>query len=216
MSQWQTTHGAAPGALGVDYSKVLNRWPQLLGMDPGCWRERVAVLRGMNLDIPKVVNACPAVLQRNPQNLQSKFEALSQMGLDATKVVKKCPTVFQYSEERIRNTLIFLNRLGLDSVRVVNTQPTVLCCNVDIKLRPTVRFVTITMGRQVTDLQRFPACFGLSLKGRLIPRYEFAVLHSKQHLSLSTLFGCTDERFSKILCQPPAAFCEFVAQRAYE
>jgi len=125
---------------------------------------------------------------------------------------RSMPTVFNCSEIRIRNTLDFLNSVGLDGVRIVNAYPSVLCFCVDTKLRPVVHFVTIVMGRDVRALQKNPACLGFSLHGRLIPRYQFAILHHKQHLSLGTLFNTADERFVNSLPQSLGAYRDFVAE----
>jgi len=190
---------AALKALGVDYAKALNRWPTLWSIDPPCWGERLAVLQGLNLDVAKVVTKCPALLGHPPDTLRAKLEALSGMGLKVAYVVRRCPSVFTLSDDRIRSTIAFLNSVGLDGVRVVNGFPAILCSSVDSKLRPVVHFVTVTMGRDVTKLHTCPHCFSLSMTDRLIPRYQFAVVHNKQHLSLGTLFCTTEDRFAKTM-----------------
>jgi len=203
---------AALNAVEVDSVKALNRWPQLWKIDPRGWEERFAALREMNIDAMKVFKGCPSILSFPADTLRAKMKALSAMGFDVEKVVKRCPTVFSCSEIRIRNTLDFLNSVGLDGVRIVNAYPSVLCFCVDTKLRPVVHFVTIVMGRDVRALQKNPACLGFSLHGRLIPRYQFAILHHKQHLSLGTLFIIADERFVNSLPQSLGAYRDFVAE----
>jgi hypothetical protein len=205
---------AALKSLSVDFVKVLNRWPALWRVDPRCWEERVAVLRDMGVDVARVLTGCPAVLGFPPDTLRAKGTALSRMGLKAAHVVKLCPTVFGFSDDRIRHTLAFLDGVGLDGVRLANAFPAVLGFSVDTKLRPVVHFVTLTMGRAVTELQNCPACFGYSLKGRLVPRYAFAVLHHKQHHSLRDLYGPRDECFVLSLAQPLAAYHDFLAHSA--
>jgi len=203
---------AALKALGVDSLKALDRNPRLLAYRSGCWEERLAVLRELNLDVAKVVAACPVVVGLPPGTLRTKAEALRGMGLNVTRVLRHFPHAFTYSEDRIRRTLVFLDGVGLDPVRVVNASPTVLSYKITTKLQPTVDFVTVTMGRNITELYKHSACFGYSLTGRLIPRHRFAVLHQKQHLSLSSLFGSTDDRFAKAFGQHLAVYREFVAQ----
>lgn len=196
--------------------KVLHRWPPLWGIDPRRWEERLAVLRELGLDAAKVISESPAVLSRLPYALRAKVEMMLRTGLDKVRVVRKCPSIFGYSEGRIRNTLIFLDGVGLDGVRVVNAYPTILHANVDTKLRPIQRFVTVTMGRTVTELSKYPVIFTYSLNGRLIPRYHFSVRHHKQHLSLSSLFGTTDERFARTMGQPLEAYRDFVGQHTHK
>jgi len=200
-------------ALDVDHAKALRRWPFLWGIDPSRWEERVAVLRPLEVDVGKVVTASPSILARPPAYLQTKLEMLSRIGLNAPKIVRRCPTVFSYSDHRIGNTIAFLDGAGLDGIRIVNGFPSVLCCSIENKLRPIVNFVTSTMRRDVTELHNYPACFGLSLTGRLVPRYEFAALHNRHHLALGTLFGFGDEPFVKWMGQPHAAYKDFVSRR---
>jgi hypothetical protein len=202
---------AALEAVGVDYTKALNRWPILWSSDPGCWGDRMAVLRELGLDAAKVVTSSPSALSHPPDTLRAKIQALQATGLDVSKVVRHCPSVFGYGTDRIRSTLAFLDGVGLDGVRIVNAVPAILCYSVDAKLRPIVNFVTTTMGRNVTELSRHPACFCFSLNGRLVPRYQFAVLHDKQTLSLNMLFGTTDVRFQQAMGQPRAVFVDFLA-----
>jgi hypothetical protein len=203
---------AALAAIHVDPAKALNRWPNLWSVDPGCWEERLAVLRDFDLDVARIVTASPSVLSHLPNTLRSKVAALSRMGLHSAKVVRNCPRALCLHEDRIRRTITFLNDVGLDGVRVVNGYPPILGLTVDAKLRPIVHFVSITMGRDVTELHNHPACFGYSLKGRLIPRYEFAVRHQKQRLPISTLFATTDDRFVKSMGQPIEAYRAFVTE----
>jgi len=207
---------AALKVIGVHPAKALDRWPILWSVDPSCWGERLDVLRDLDLDVAKIVTASPSVLSHPSETLRLKMAALSQMGLHAAKVVKNCPSVFSLHDERIRRTIVFLDGVGLDGLFIINRVPAVLHFNVDTKLRPVVHFVTITMGRRVTALNTAPASFCYSLNGRMMPRYEFAVLHQKQHLSLSTLFGTTDTCFAKCIGQPITAYCAFVTQRMRE
>jgi hypothetical protein len=203
-------------ALGVDPVKALHRWPPLWGIDADCWEERLAVLRELNLDVAEVVTGCPAVLSRLPDALRAKVGVLLRMGLDKVRVVRKCPSVFGYSDGRIRNTLIFLDGVGLDGVRVINAYPTILHANVDTKLRPIQRFVTVTMGRTVTELSKYPVIFTYSLNGRLVPRYHFSVRHHKQHLSLSSIFGTPNERFARAMGQSLEVYRDFVGQHTHK
>lgn len=63
------------------------------------------------------------------------------------------PWVLKKGSDRIRHILAFLDGVGLGGVRLANAFPAVLGCSVDTKLRPVVHFVTLTMGRSVTELQ---------------------------------------------------------------
>lgn len=193
---------AALKDIDVHDVRTLNRDPLLWKSDPRCWAPRLAMLRDMGFDAPKLVAVCPGVLRRPPETLRTKVETLSRLGLDAAKVVRFCPTVFNYSEDRIRGTLAFFNEVSMDGVRVVNSSPAVLCCSVDTKLRPIFRFVTVEMGRDITELQRNPVCFTFSLDGRLRPRHLFATLHSKRHRNIGTFFRYSDPRFAKFIGRP--------------
>ena len=53
-----------------------------------------------------------------------------------------------------------------------------------------------------------------SLSRRLRPRYEFATLHGKQHLSLHSLFNVSDACFAKTLGQPLSSYRAWLSQRA--
>jgi len=205
---------AALKAIEVDFVKALNRWPGLWGVAPTAWAERLAVLRELNFEVAKLVAAYPSVLSLPPDTIREKTEALSRMGLNAGKVLRHCPSAFGYRTDRIRRTITFLDAVGLDSLKTINAFPPLLCYSVDAKLRPKFHFVVFTMGRSVAELSHRPACFSYNLTDRLIPRYEFAVLHRKQHLSLSTLFATSDERFVKMIGnQSLAAYLEFRAQQ---
>jgi len=201
---------AALKALEVAYAKALNCNPRLWGYDPGSWEERLAVFRELGVDVAKLLDGCPGALGLPAHTLRAKVEAMRSMGLDPMKVLKHCPNVLSLSAHRIGNTIAFLNGAGLDGVRVVNSFPVVLGYSVDNKLRPVVHFVSVTMGRDVTELHNHPACFGYSISRRLVPRFEFAVRHQKQHLRMWTLFGTTDTQFVKATEQPLAVYREFV------
>jgi len=199
-------------ALSVDHAKALDRNPRVWSYHPQGWDERLAVLQRLKLDDAKIIVTCPSLLGLPPGTLRAKVEALQGMGLDATKVVRHCPNSLTFCEERIRGTASFLDSVGLDGVRVINACPTILNSKAT-KLQPVVHFVTATIGRTVTVLHKYPARFRYSLNGRLVPRYQFAVLHHKDHLSLGALFTPNDERFAKTMGQPLTAYREFVAER---
>lgn len=197
-------HGsiAALNKINVDPVKALRRCSRLWCADPQCWDARLAVLRGLDLDVAKVVTSYPHVLLRPPETLKTKIESFEKMGLDATKVLSQRPHVLGLTADRIRGTLAFLESMGLDSVHTANTFPAVMSYNLETKLRPIVHFVTSEMGRDITELQRNPTCFGLSLNSRLRPRYAFAFLHSRNRYSLSALFFSCDFRFARFVGRP--------------
>jgi len=167
--------------------------------DPDSWQDRLSFLRDLDLDVVKIVSANPRILSISPETLRVRVETLSRSGLDVAKVVGSCPRVLDYGKERISGHIAFLKEVGLDSVRVINAFPSVLCFNVDTKLRPNFRFLTFEIDRDISELQRNPACLGMSLDGRLRPRHAFATLHSKQHASFRTLFAYTDRKFARLV-----------------
>jgi hypothetical protein len=68
------------------------------------------------------------------------------------------------------------------------------------------------MGCDISELQRNPACFGLSLDGRLRPRYAFAELHSRHQAGLSHMFFPTDPRFARFVGRPLDEYQTWLAQ----
>jgi len=196
----------------VDPVRVLRQDIRLWSADPQRWEARLAVLREMDLSIAKLITTCPAVLTHTPETLRAKVETLDRMGLCATKIVNHFPSALGLSGDRVRNTIVFLDGVGLDGVRAVNSVPTLLGYNVDTKLRPTVHFVTVEMGRDIAELQRNPATLCLSLDGRLKPRYAFAELHSHHDLNLTSLFTYTDPRFARSVGQPVEEYQTWLAQ----
>jgi hypothetical protein len=160
----------------------------------------------------RLVALHPPILAFPPDALRAKASALRLLGLDARKVVRRCPSVFGFSDKRIRNTLAYLRSIGLDGVCVVNNYPSVLCFTAT-KLRAVTVFVTVEMGRDVRELQRYPSCFGCSVDRRLRTRHDFAKFCNKPNATLRTLVYRTDTGFARAMGQPLENYHRWLSQR---
>jgi len=72
--------------------------------------------------------------------------------------------------------------------------------------------MTVDMGRDIDEFHRNPASLGLSLNGRLKPRYAFAELHSRHQAGLSVLFIYPDRRFARAVDRPLDEYQTWLAQ----
>jgi len=58
-------------------------------------------------------------------------------------------------------------------------------------------------------LEKFPVAFSLSLKKRIIPRWEFAKTKGKSNITLSNLLSPNDKNFAKKMGSDTAHYHQF-------
>lgn len=125
--------------------------------------------------------------------------------VDATgKFIAKHPWILSCGSRPKLEWLFKLGFTAADICCMMNTYPALFRCHLGNKVSESkLLFLERILGRSCMETASFPAFWGMSLKKRLWPRYEFIKKNADQHagLPLRTMFLRSDKQFcSRIKC----------------
>ncbi len=178
-------------------------------------------------DVSRVLRAMPQLLACSLEHkLQPSAEYLRELGVvDVGRLVQSFPAALAYSLKRkLGRTVSWLRAAGVRDVGALLTAlPALAGYSVPANLEPKRRLLVDVMGRPIDDATRFPAFWGYSLRGRILPRYAYLLEHGVQdEVSLSSMLSATDDKFVALPAlrraaqpgAPPASAAAFYAHCA--
>lgn len=133
---------------------------------------------------------------------------------EAGKLIAKFPWVLSCGCGPKLEWLFKLNFTTADICNMIKMYPAILRSHLGNKAAESkLVFLERTMGRSRRETADFPTFWGMSLKKRLLPRYEFIKNNAEQYLDLPlrTMFLRTDKEFCRRINSSQLDFQAFIS-----
>ncbi|XP_042492814.1 transcription termination factor MTERF5, chloroplastic isoform X2 [Macadamia integrifolia] len=165
---------------------ILNKRPQLCGMSISeNLIPTMTYLENLGVDKSqwaKIIQRFPALLTYSRQKLKASIDFFKELGLSGEsigKILTRCPHIISYSvEENLRPTAEYFQSMGVDVAVLLHRSPQTFGLSIEANLKPVTEFFLergYSMGDVRTMVSRYGALYTFSLKGNLIPKWDFFI-----------------------------------------
>lgn len=165
---------------------ILNKRPQLCGMSISeNLVPTMMYLENLGVDKSqwaKVIQRFPALLTYSRQKLKASVDFFKELGLVAEsigKILTRCPHIISYSvDDNLRPTAEYFQSMGVDVAVLLHRSPQTFGLSIETNLKPVTQFFLergYSMGEVRTMVSRYGALYTFSLRGNLIPKWDFFI-----------------------------------------